>query len=81
MAQYNSQYQKIKEKENIYNLFNNSVIDEKISDERTEYDQEFLADYVSGHNHKAQSDLEGKVNQVGGSYVLGCTMKINNIKS
>lgn len=80
VAQYNSHYQKIKERENNYNFMLNSVIDENISDEKTEYDQEFLADYMSGHNHKAQSDLEGKVNQIGGSYVLGCSMNINNIK-
>lgn len=81
MAQYNTHYQKIKEKENNYNLMMNSVIDENISDERTENDHEFLADYMSGHNHKAQSDLEGKVNHIGGSYVLGCSMNTNNIKN
>ena len=59
----------------------NSVIDENISDEKTEYEQEFLADYVSGPNIRAQNDIEGKVNLVGGSFVLGSTMNVFNIKS
>ena len=71
----------MKDKEyNNFNLILNSVIDENISDENTEYEKEFLADYVSGYNYKAQNDVEGTVNNIRGSFIIGSNINAFNIK-
>ena len=59
------------------NLMMNSVINENISDEN--YSDEVF-EYVSRHNQIAQQDIEGTVNNVRGSYIIGSTINSINMK-
>lgn len=49
----------------------NSIIDEDISEDNPE---EFFAGYLSRHNNESNKNIEGTVNNVRGSFIVGTTM-------